>query len=206
MNRKFISNSNFILRKILNLKDNTDIIKEFIEVILNIKIENIRINPYLEILKNKLPKEENFGIVNVRVKTKEEEFNVGIQIVDGEHILTKMLLYFSQIHFYQLEYKDNNELARTVTINILDTIWVNETKYHSRMISGKEKNEAVKECIEIHVLELPKFKLKMSKINKKEAWLSYLKGENIAQAIENSEKIKKLDEQLNNYWKEEIIE
>ena len=76
MNRKFISNSNFILRKILNLKDNTDIIKEFIEVILNIKIENIRINPYLEILKNKLPKEENFGIVNVRVKTKEEEFNV----------------------------------------------------------------------------------------------------------------------------------
>ena len=47
MNRKFINKSNFVLRKILNSQENIDILKEFIEEILAIKIEEATINPYL---------------------------------------------------------------------------------------------------------------------------------------------------------------
>ena len=40
----------------------------------------------------------------------------------------------------------------------------------------------------------------------KEAWMSYLKGENIEEAIKKSEKIKKLNDLLKKYWREEVME
>ena len=52
MNRKFVAKSNFVLRRVLNSKDNIDILKEFIEVILNIQIKEAQINPYLQKRKN----------------------------------------------------------------------------------------------------------------------------------------------------------
>ena len=48
MNRKFIAKSNFVLRRVLNTEENLDILKEFIEVILNLEIKEAKINPYLE--------------------------------------------------------------------------------------------------------------------------------------------------------------
>ena len=209
MNRKFVAKSNFVLRRVLNSEDNIDILKEFIEVILDIEIKSAKINPYLERIKNKLPSEENFGIADLRVQiVGNEELNIGIQIIDGEHILTKMFLYFAQINSYQLEYKDNREFAKTITINILDDIFTKETKYHSRMILKEEKmTNILEDYLEIHILELPKFKInKDEEMSLKEAWLNYLKGENIEKAIHKSENIKKLDDLLNYYWDNEIME
>lgn len=209
MNRKFVAKSNFVLRRVLNSEDNIDILKEFIEVILDIEIKSAKINPYLERIKNKLPSEENFGIADLRVQiVGNEELNIGIQIIDGQHILTKMFLYFAQINSYQLEYKDNREFAKTITINILDDIFTKETKYHSRMILKEEKmTNILEDYLEIHILELPKFKInKDEEMSLKEAWLNYLKGENIEKAIHKSENIKKLDDLLNYYWDNEIME
>ena len=104
MNRKFISNSNYVLRKVLNNEEYLEIIKDFIEAILDINIQEIELNSYLEEKDKYLPKEENFGIADVRIRTDEnEEINVGIQFIDGIYIQTKMLLYYGQIHLNQLE-------------------------------------------------------------------------------------------------------
>ena len=209
MNRKFVAKSNFVLRRVLNSEDNIDILKEFIEVILDIKIKEAQINPYLEKRKNNLPAEENFGIADLRIKTNEnEELNIGIQIIDGEHILTKMFLYYAQIYSNQLEYDDNREIAKTITINILDFIFTKETKYHSRMVlKEKEIEDTVKDYLEIHILELPKFAMKIRKeMNLKEAWMNYLRGDNIEEAIKKSKKIEKLDDILKKYWREEVME
>ena len=209
MNRKFVAKSNFVLRRVLNSEDNIDILKEFIEVILDIKIRETQINPYLEKRKNNLPAEENFGIADLRIKTNEnEELNIGIQIIDGEHILTKMFLYYAQIYSNQLEYDDNREIAKTITINILDFIFTKETKYHSRMVLKEEEIEdTVKDYLEMHILELPKFAMKIRKeMNLKEAWMNYLRGDNIEEAIKKSKKIEKLDDILKKYWREEVME
>lgn len=209
MNRKFVAKSNFVLRRVLNSEDNIDILKEFIEIILDIKIKEAQINPYLEKKKNNLPAEENFGIADLRIKTNEnEELNIGIQIIDGEHILTKMFLYYAQIYSNQLEYDDNREIAKTITINILDFIFTKETKYHSRMVlKEKEIEDTVKDYLEMHILELPKFAMKIRKeMNLKEAWMNYLRGDNIEEAIKKSKKIEKLDDILKKYWREEVME
>ena len=93
MNRKFISNSNHVYRKILNHENCLRILKDLIQSILDINIKEIELNPYLVKKSRYLPKEENFGIADVRIRTYEnEEINVGIQFLDGIYIQTKMLM------------------------------------------------------------------------------------------------------------------
>lgn len=57
MNRKFVSNSNFVLRKVLNSKENLDIIQDFIESFLDVQIKKISLNPYLKSKERYLPSE-----------------------------------------------------------------------------------------------------------------------------------------------------
>lgn len=210
MNRKLVSKSNFVLRKVLNTKENIDIIKDFIEAILEIDIEKIKLNEYLRKKEKYLPSEENFGVLDCRIQTKEgENFNIGIQYVDGIYIQTKMLLYYSQIHLNQLDYDDNREFARTITINLLDFNYFETQNYEKKIsIETNEKNVKSKE-IELYVIELPKVKYSNDKMNRKKEWIIYLEGSN----IEKIEKIKEenkyiceLDKQLEKYWENETME
>lgn len=210
MNRKLVSKSNFVLRKVLNTKENIDIIKDFIEAILEIDIEKIKLNEYLRKKEKYLPSEENFGVLDCRIQTKEgENFNIGIQYVDGIYIQTKMLLYYSQIHLNQLDYDDNREFARTITINLLDFNYFETQNYEKKIsIETNEKNVKSKE-IELYVIELPKVKYSNDKMNRKKEWITYLEGSN----VEKIEKIKEenkyiceLDKQLEKYWENETME
>ena len=207
MNRKFISKSNRILRKVLNSKDNLDIIQDFIETFIEIEVEEIKLNPYLESKSNYLPLEENFGIADVRVKLKnKEEMNIGIQFIDGYYIQNKMLLYYAQIHSNQLEYQDGRKPVKTITINMLDFNYLKSESYFNKItIPSKQNNK-----IELYVLELPKFKISQyKKMNKKEAWMSYLCGVQdvvLSNILEKYDKIKKLENLLDEYWKNEIME
>lgn len=212
MNRKLISNSNYVLRKVLNSEDSLEILKNFIEAILGVKIEEIKLNPYLEKRAKYLPNEENFGIADVRIRTKEnEEINVGIQFLDGiYYIQTKMLMYYAQIHLNQLEYEDNREFARTATINILDFKYFSSEKYDKVIrVQSSEGNIQLEE-LEMHVIELPKYICNnLEDITPKEEWVLYLRGcDNITleKIKENNKYIKQLDELLEKYWHEEKME
>lgn len=207
MNRKFISNSNYVFRKVLNNEQCVDILKDFIGAILNIEIEEIQLNRYLSENEKYLPKEENFGIADVRIRTKEnEEINVGIQFIDGIYIQTKMLMYYAQIHLNQLEYDNKREFARTITINLLDYKYFS-TKGYEQMIKIKTNESDIQlEEVEMYVLELPKYICKNPN-NKtpKDEWIEYLKGSIATEKIKNKN-IKKLDELVEKYWLEEKME
>lgn len=207
MNRKFISNSNYVFRKVLNNEQCVDILKDFIGAILNIEIEEIELNRYLSKNEKYLPKEENFGIADVRIRTKEnEEINVGIQFIDGIYIQTKMLMYYAQIHLNQLEYDNKREFARTITINLLDYKYFS-TKGYEQMIKIKTNEGDIQlEEVEMYVLELPKYICKNPN-NKtlKDEWIEYLKGSIATEKIKNKN-IKKLDELVEKYWLEEKME
>lgn len=213
MNRKFVSKSNRVLRKILNSKENLDILKNFIESFLDIEIYQIELNPYLGEKSKNFPTEENFGIADVRVKLKSaEEFNIGIQFIDGYYIQSKLLLYYAQIHSGQVLYQDDREVCKTLTINLLDFEYLNSEKYFTKMsipTTGKQ-NEKSKE-LELYLVELPKFKysFNIKNITRREAWMVFLCGnerENMEKVLNKFPKIKKLDKLLNEYWKNEKME
>ena len=116
MNQKLIAKSNFVLSQVLNSEDSLDILQDFIEAILKIKIEEIKLNNHKG---ENVVTSKNFGIADVRIKTEDKkEINVGIQIIDGKYIQTKLLLYYAQVHNFQL--KSNGKIAKTITINILN--------------------------------------------------------------------------------------
>ena len=211
MNRKFISNSNYVLRKVLNNEDCIEILKDFIESILNITIKDIELNSYLEEKSKYLPKEENFGIADVRIRTNEnEEMNIGIQFIDGMYIQTKMLMYYAQIHLNQLEYDEKREFAKTITINLLDFKYFSSQGYDKVIrIKSNEGNIKLEE-LEMYVIEISKFTVEnLNNMTKKEEWIAYLKGcENkLLEKIKNNNKnIKLLDELVEKYWLEEKME
>ncbi len=211
MNQKFVSNSNYVFRRILNSEDCLDILKNLIEAILDINIKEISLNPYLKRIEKYLPKEENFGIADVRVKTAEnEEINIGIQFIDGIYVQTKMLMYYSQIHLNQLEYGDNREFAKTITINLLDFKYFSSKEYQKTIkIKTNEGNIKLEE-LEMYTIELPKFKCySEDNMTEKEQWIEYLKGtnENKLEKIKNKNKyIERLDELVEKYWLEEKME
>ena len=206
MNRKFVSKSNYVLRKVLNKEDSLDILEDFIESILKIKIKEITLNPYLKSKEKYLPKEENFGIADVRLKTLEnEELNVGIQIIDGYYVENKMLLYYAQIHANQLEHKNVKNMVNTITINILDFQYFSGNKYHKviKMVDSIDSDEKM----ELHTLELSRFRISENlKITKEEKWIMYLGKGDVDLQDYDSEKIRKLDNLLNHYWKNEKME
>lgn len=207
MNRKFVSKSNRVLRKVLNSEKSLDILQDFIEAFLEIEIKEIKLNSYLETKSNHLPAEENFGIADVRIKLKEqEEFNIGIQFIDGYYAQNKMLLYYAQIHSNQLEYQDNRSIAKTITINLLDFNYLKSKEYFNKIvIPSKTENQ-----IELYVLELPKFLSSSHKIlNKQEAWMTYLCGkqdEKMIEVLKRFDKIRKLDSLLEEFWESEVME
>lgn len=211
MNRKFISNSNYVLRRVLNTQSCLEILKDFIEAILDINIKEIELNPYLEEKSKYLPKEENFGIADVRIRTNEnEEMNIGLQFIDGMYIQTKMLMYYAQIHLNQLEYDKKREFAKTVTINLLDFNYFSSQEYN-KVIRIKSNDGNIKlEELEMYVIELPKFKINnLDKMSKKEEWIVYLKGgeKKLLEKIKkNNKNIALLDELVEKYWLEEKME
>ena len=211
MNRKFVSKSNLVLSKILNSNNCLDILKDFIETILKVKIKNITLNNPKENKYYSSTTYYSMGIVEVRIQTEDEELNVGIQIIDRNYVQNKMFLYYARVHTNQITYNDNRKIAKTVTINILDFNYFSSYNYH-RKISIKTNiiDDNILETMEMHVIELPKFKmLNLSNIKKEEAWIGYFQGQNlklIQLSKEKFSKISKLDELLEKYWKEEKIE
>lgn len=211
MNRKFISNSNYVLRKVLNTEDCLEILKDFIESILDITIKDIELNPYLEEKSEYLPKEENFGIADVRIRTNEnEEMNIGIQFIDGIYVQTKMLMYYAQIHLNQLEYDNKREFTKTITINLLDFKYFSSQDY-DKVIRIKSDEENIKlEELEMYVIELPKFTIEnLNNMTKKEEWIAYIKGDEnkVLEKIKvNNKNIAVLDELAKKYWIEEKME
>ena len=211
MNRKFVSKSNLVLSKILNSNNCLDILKDFIETILKVKIKNITLNNPKENKYYSSTTYYSMGIVEVRIQTEDEELNVGIQIIDGNYVQNKMFLYYARVHTNQITYNDNRKIAKTVTINILDFNYFSSYNYH-RKISIKTNiiYDNILETMEMHVIELPKFKmLNLSNIKKEEAWIGYFQGQNlklIQLSKEKFSKISKLDELLEKYWKEDKIE
>ena len=212
MNRLFVSKSNYEIRKILNKRTSLEIIKDFIEAVLKLEIRQIELHPYLDKISKFLPKEDNFGIADVRIITKDNrELNVGIQIIDGYYIQNKLLLYYAQIHGNQLEYENQDKEVETITINILDFNYFSSKEYH-KVIKVRENTslgESTKE-LELHTIELKKFiKRKKSIENKEDAWIAYLEGsdnELKQYAINNYKSIKELDDLADRYWKDEKME
>lgn len=210
MNRFFIENSNTTLRKVLNNEENLDIVKNLIEAILNIKVKKIILRPYLKEESMYLPRKEKYGITTVRIIDEEDkQYNIGIQFMDGLYLQEKMLTFGISIYLNQTLYDDYNDKVNTLTINFLDFNGFRSNAFH-KIITFLEGNDYynlnLRDEIKLHTIELPKFN-KNTIETKEDEWITYFKGEDtelIDKIKEKNQYIKKLDDLLLDYWKNEV--
>ena len=152
--------NDIIFKKIFGQKGNEGILKDFLEGILNIKIESLEVDLGTEMLpdifggktsklddRTKLSDGTN---VNIEVQNKIEDYSE-----------QRDLAYWSKLYMNSLEKgKAYTDAEKTICIWILDEEVYDFHKYHSEwIITEKELGQtAYFKDFEIHVIELQKFR------------------------------------------------
>ncbi|MDB2085829.1 MAG: Rpn family recombination-promoting nuclease/putative transposase [Clostridium sp.] len=181
--RKVKPLNDFIFKKIFGEKGNEDILIAFINAVLKrTKKEQI---VEVEIIDNKqLTKElilDKTGIIDVRAKTsKGENIDIEVQLTDQGNMDKRTLFYCGKMYLENIKQgQDYTSLEKVITINILDFEFLGTESYQSsfHLWEDIEKDYMLTDVVEIHFLELPKFRKKKDKDyreNAIERWLMFL--------------------------------
>lgn len=176
---------------------------DFLNCILELE-ENDKIKEiiYLNPFNDRENTEDKQSIMDIKVKTELDELvDIEVQISDVDDYKKRSLYYWSKLYGESIKkgsaYYD---LKKSIVINILDFNLIKENeKFHNIfIIKEKDDNFVFIEDLEIHYIELNKFKFNkdIDSLNDLEEWLLFLKE---CGPSGNEEVIKKLKEK-----KEEI--
>ncbi|MBK1810240.1 Rpn family recombination-promoting nuclease/putative transposase [Clostridium sp. YIM B02505] len=175
--------NDFIFKKVFGEKGNEDILISFINAVLKrTKKEPI---VEIEIIDNKqLTKDiilDKTGIIDVRAKTlKGEHVDIEVQLTNQGNMDKRTLFYWGKMYLENIKQgEDYANLEKVITINILDFEFLGTNSYQSsfHLWEDIEKEYMLTDVVEIHFLELPKFRNKKNKDyreNDIERWLMFL--------------------------------
>ena len=181
----------YAFKRVFGKNGNESILKDLLESILNIEIKSITIqNP--EIPKNM--KDGKVGILDVRAELNGDKITeVEMQVQDQHNIDKRSPTYLTKIYSDQLkEGEQYIEVKKVVVINILNFNYYKRNSYHSvARMKFEESKESEKvdlgyiiedkyatEDLEMHFIELPKFRMKDPNMSSKlEQWLCLICNE-----------------------------
>ena len=181
--RKVKPLNDFIFKKVFGEKGNEDILISFINAVL--KRTNKEPIVEIEIIDNKqLTKAlilDKTGIIDVRAKTsKGENIDIEVQLTDQGNMDKRTLFYWGKMYLENIKQgEDYTNLEKVITINILDFEFLGTENYQSsfHLWEDIDKDYMLTDVVEIHFLELPKFRKKKDKDyreNAIERWLMFL--------------------------------
>ena len=202
----------YAFKRVFGRNGNEGILKDFLESILDIEIKDITIqNP--EIPKNM--RDSKIGILDVRAEINGKEIiEVEMQVQNQYNMDKRSSIYITKIYSDQLKEGDSYvKVKKVAVINILNFNYYERNSYHSvgRMKFEKSKEnekvdmgyileeQYVTDDLEMHFIELPKFRKKNPDISSKlDQWLWLICGEEekIKMAKNENEKIKEAKSEL----------
>ena len=201
----------YVFKRVFAYEGNEDVLADFLESILNVKIEKLEVkNP--EMMKNS--REEKLGVLDIKVETKENIIDLEMQVEDEENIEEREATYMGKLLSEQLEVGDEyKKLKKSVVIFITNFNKYETNTYHNvaKMrfekinkdeyvdMGYKEEEQIGNKYIEFHVIELPKFIKKNPGVEKRlEQWLWLIVGrkEKVEMAVKENKNVKKADKVL----------
>ena len=199
----------YVFKRVFAYKGNEDVLADFLESILNVKIEKLEVkNP--EMMKNS--REEKLGVLDIKVETKENIIDLEMQLEDEENIEEREAAYMGKLLSEQLEVGDEyKKLKKSVVIFITNFNKYETNTYHNiaKMrfekinedeyvdMGYKEEEQIGNKYIEFHVIELPKFIKKNPGVEKRlEQWLIVGRKEKVEMAVKENKNVKKADKVL----------
>ena len=194
--------NDIIFKRLFGKKGNEEIVKDFLEAVLDIKIESVEIEADAEIMPEKL--REKIGVLDVRAVLQNGiKIDIEMQNVDYGNIEKRITYYLSQLYTGELmRGKTYNELNKAIAIGILDFEYdkFKDIKEYHTVWNMREKNNLnqIIDEQEIHFIELPKFlKTKFDTDKKLDQWLlfiDYSREELLRVVGEKNAKIKEASE------------
>ena len=175
----------YIFKRVFAYKGNESVLKDFLEALLKIKIKGIKItNP--EIIPYE--KGEKRGLLDIKAEINDGTMlDVEMQMKNERNTEERATEYMGKMISEQLQVgEDYQNLKKSIVIFITNYNFLKRNSYHSvgRMKFDKtiedeyvnmgydEEDEIASKYIEVHYIELPKFKKKeLSKFTKLDQWM-----------------------------------
>ena len=192
-----------VFKRIFGKVGNEEILKEFLEAILETKIDKVE----LDLDKDMEPeyKEEKESILDVRAKINgNTNINIEMQIRDNKDMEKRSLYHWSKLYLHELKKgMPYDKLPRTIVIVITKYIVFDDLKaYHTKWMLREDKvrDRLLTDVEEIHFIEIPKFKnMDVKNTKKLDFWLwflDYTNGEMVKMATEKELAIRRAVEEL----------
>ena len=184
--------NDFLFKKLFGERKNADLLKDLLQAILtDIKIDKVRINKDVS-LERKLISEK-LGILDIVATLNDStRVNIEMQVKDYYNTIDRSVFYGTGIYHENLiAGEDYVEMPKSISIWITDYDVFEEGPFHERARLKRDyENIVLTDKLEIHYIQLTKFKEKCKRIsNKLEQWLTFIKNENV-------EEIRMIDNKL----------
>jgi len=165
----------------------------------------------IEIIDNKELKKEMIydktGRLDVRAKTADGmQLDIEVQLTNQHNMDKRTMFYWGKLFLEGIQKGDDYiNLSKVITINILDFDYLDIEKFHSKyhLWEDDEENYLLSDLIEIHFIEMPKFRgfaEKDLKGNALHRWLKFfdkmLSEEELKELIEMDSAIKRAEKKL----------
>ena len=175
----------YIFKRVFAYKGNESVLKDFLEALLKIEIKGIKItNP--EIIPYE--KGEKRGLLDIKAEINDGTMlDVEMQMKNERNTEERATEYMGKMISEQLQFgEDYQNLKKSIVIFITNYNFLKRNSYHSigRMKFDKtiedeyvnlgydKEDEVASKYIEVHYIELPKFKKKeLSKFTKLDQWM-----------------------------------
>ncbi len=171
-----------IFKNLFSKAGNEDLLKEFLEEILGIKINKIEIQKEVEL--NKSHTKEKVGRLDLRVKINDNAIVViEMQLQDKCKMDKRAMYYASKIMAGSLEVGQTyNQIKNMYVISILNYNMLETEEYNTDtvIVDSKYRKYIVIDGIKFNFIELPKFReqVKVPK-TKLEEWLTFIDYEDM---------------------------
>ena len=181
MKKRLKVKNDFIFQRLFGRQENKDILISLLNAILQLgegyQIDEIELIENTKLEKDRI--EDKQGILDIRAQAKDgTQLNIEIQLINQYNMDKRTLFYWAKLFADQLNPGQSfRELKKTITINILDFNYVELTKYHTifHLREDIETEYKLTDVLQIHFLELPKFRKLQADMNKPlERWLSFM--------------------------------
>ena len=204
--------SDYVFKRIFGQEENKGALKDLLESILDVKINKIEINNP-EIPKNYY--DSKFGILDLKV-TLDDKTVVDVEVqMQNRHNMDQRDNYYLASNYVNgiKEGEPYTSCKKSIVISILNFNYYKRNEYHSvaRMIfeepkeeervdmGYKEEDKYASKYLELHIIELPKFRKKNPEVHTKlEQWLWIFEGseEEMEKAGKMNKEIKKINKKL----------
>ena len=203
--------NDFIFKKLFGEKGDEPVLIAFLNAVLQKtrkeEIKEIVIKDNKELTKELI--NDKTGRIDVRATTvKGEEIDIEVQIKDQNNMDKRTLFYWSKLYLEGIKKgSDYKELNKVITINLLDFEYLETKQYHSsfHLWEDEQKDYMLTDLVEIHFIELPKFRALQNKDFKESSlqrWLAFLEkdiNKNMLEELMNMEPAIKMAEEKLDY-------